>query len=395
MKIPDKLPVKTGPDPKSQLADKPASHKPQSTSAQEAKSRGSQPEPANKANDRGSSPPNAGNPKPIKGDTKNSLPTPQKAISQANRPPEISMSMQNHLSEKTTITPGEKPIIRELFRQAMNLGLPKDTLSVVLLVFTRFFSLSLQPALISQLRREILASGKASSPGTAREKAALEAGALAAVVTEDKGVSLSREALERYSKFFLPPAFGPSDSTNKDDTPNDREKVPLPMELKALAEEQGSEDGFLDLLNSLPGKNGQYWMVLPFTIMLKGSEFSIILRILKRGVLNPCGDEHLIADISGPKRQWRCFLRNNGGKCRADIRVFPECSQRGLGFLQKEAERFLMDGSGLLGIFEGFEEITVRNGDEVPSWMEDLYSDLSAEVYLPSVLNSKNYVIIQ
>ena len=249
---------------------------------------------------------------------------------------------------------------------AESLGFPRDSLSAALLVFARFFSLSPTPALIGQLRREILASGKASSPGTGGEKAAMEAEALASSAAADKGVALSSEAMEHYAGFFVPPA---SASLDEEENPKNREEVPDPQELQNIAEEEAQKDSLLDLLNCIPGKNGQYWMVFPFTVTIKGTELRVFIRILKREL--PDKNEQLIVDISGAKRQWRCFLKKNGEKLRADIQVYPECSPRGLIFLQKEAERFL-GGENTLPGNTGFREIFVCNGGEIPSWVEDL-----------------------
>jgi hypothetical protein len=310
---------------------------------------------------------------------------------------------------------------------AANLGFPKDALSVALLVFTRFFSPSADKALIGSLRREILDQLKTSSPGTAEEKAALEAKVMAAVVAADKGVFLSPAALERYARFlmpsaFMPTAFKPPHSEEKEAPPSkttaanqdsrmrkthgetrdeNREEMPEADELKAIAEAQTREDGLLDFFNRLPGKNGQNWLVFPFNINVKGIELKVLLRVLKSerasvpGILSASEDGQMIADIAGPKRQWRCFVKQTGGKLRLDIQVYPEQSQRALNHLRKKAERFLgksgtaymqsvniptvnVPGVKKIGNFGGFEEIIVRNSDRIPLWTEDLWLE-----YLP------------
>jgi len=317
---------------------------------------------------------------------------------------------------KTTVSRGEQNVQAEkLFMEAAtNLGLPKDALSTALLVFTRFFSLSADKALIGSLRREILELLKSSSPGTAEEKAALEAKAMAAIIAADKGLLLTPAALERYARLLMPASLMPqfmAKTTQGKEAPSpktaassrdrgekssgvaqgeagddSREKIPEPEELKAIAEAQMGEDGFLDLLNCLPGKNGQYWLVFPFSVNVKGIELKVLLRVLQseRGSV-PGGpsaqeDGQLIADISGPKRQWRCFVNKTAGKFRADIRVYPEYHQRALDRLRKQAEHFLRKGGGLPGMkdsgnFGGFEEIIVQNGDRIPLWADDLWRD--------------------
>ena len=289
---------------------------------------------------------------------------------------------------------GEKAVFpRELLRQtAAALGLPIDTLSVTLLAFSRLFSFTVTPALMGTLRREFLASFKSSSPGDI-EKAVPEAEVLAMVAAFDKGVTLSAEALEQYARFFLPPVYtgepgaeddvppkGDATVPGNKGVPPDSEEAPGESEVQAIAEKQTQEDTVLDFLNSLPGKNGQYWTVFPFKIKVRGIELSVFIRILKREFFSATEGEYLIADIVGPKRQWRCFLRKRAGKFRTDIRIYPKMSPRALRLLQKEAERFLGERSGLSGNFEGFGEILVQNGEGAASWMEDLYTEC-----LPSI----------
>jgi hypothetical protein len=330
--------------------------------------------------------------------------------------PKSSSTPPEQLSAKTAASRGEQNVqAGKLFMNvAANLGLPKDALSAALLVFARFFSLSADKALIGSLRREILELLKSSTPGTAEEKAALEAKAMAAVVAADKGINLAPAALERYARFLMPASFMPqfmTKATEGKDAPSHKtaatsqdrgekssgvsrgeagddslEEMPEAEELRAIARAQMGEDGFLDLLNYLPGKNGQYWLVFPFNINVKGVELKVLLRVLQSergsvpGSLPAPENGQLIADISGPKRQWRCFVNNNAGKFRADIRVYPEYPQRALDQLRKQAEKFLGKGGGFPGLknsgnLGGFEEIIVRNGDRIPLWADDLWPD--------------------
>jgi hypothetical protein len=262
-------------------------------------------------------------------------------------------------------------------KMAANMGFPKDTLSVALLVFARYFSVSLSPALMKTLRREILASGKASSPETKAEKTALEADALSSLIALDKGVELSAEALEHYARFFSFPDGNYNRQDEADDDPkgdHDREESEKAEELRILAEEQGQNDGVLTFLNQLPGKNGQYWLVYPFDVKVKGIEFQVFFRLLRKepGSSGEDSHSHLIVDISGPKKQWRCILNKAGEKYLADLRVYPGQSAKAIKALQKKAEHVLKEGRALFGSFKGFDEILVQNRDEAPSWADDL-----------------------
>ena len=263
---------------------------------------------------------------------------------------------------------------KELFNQtAAAMGFPKDALSTAILAFARLFSLSLNPALMGNLRREALASGKSSSPGKAKDKAALEAEALALLSSLDKGVELSPEALARYAAYFVPEAGTQGTGSEGTGSQGKQEpgQAPTAEELRAIARDQEKKDGFLDFLNSVPGKNGQQWKVFPFKIIIKGIELCVVIRTLKRGQAYSGEDEQVIADIAGPVRQWRFFLRKTTGKMKADIRVYPEYTPEALKVLTREARRFL-GCSGKAGLFDGFDEILVQNGGEYSSLAEEL-----------------------
>ena len=260
----------------------------------------------------------------------------------------------------------------EFFKEAAAImGLPKDSLSVVLLAFARFFSMPVTPELVKTIRREILESGKGSSPKTGPEKASLEAEAMARVSAKDKGIVLSVEALERYTGYF---GSGDSGNRGRREVPN-RDENPTAEEIEAIAEEQAQNDGFLDLLNSLPSKNGHYWLVFPFNLKIKGIELEVIIRLLREGALSSGGSWRLISDIKSPSRQWRFFLKETDGRFRADIRVYPNYHLKALNLLQKEADRFLGKCGGSTGNFNGFDEILVRNSDKDSPWADDLCAE--------------------
>jgi len=298
-------------------------------------------------------------------------------VSASNLPPQNTLP-QNPLTEKlagpTVAEPlGGKPILTGEFFKAVadGMGLPKDTLSVALLSFAHFFSLPVNPELVKTLRCEILTSGKGSSPKTKAERAALEAEALARVSAKDKGIVLSHEALERYAGYLSSQGNG---DRNRRETPSRDENLTA-EELRAIADNQAESDGFLDLLNSLPGKNGRHWLVFPFNIRIKGIEIDVFIRLLKEGSFTSGVSRHIIADIKSPRRQWRCFLKETGGRYRADIRVYPNYQPKTLSLLQKEAIRFLGEHGGIAQNFKGFDEVLVRNGEADSSWVDDLFAE--------------------
>jgi hypothetical protein len=275
---------------------------------------------------------------------------------------------------------------REIFKQAaVVLGLPQDTLTSALLAFTRFFALSPGGDLLPALRREVLAAGT-SLPKDSRRQARTEAEALAAAAAAAKGVKLSEEALENYAGSLLEPwntdsegSFtGQEEQGGKEACQDSPDGCPGPGELQKLFEkfvDSGEDGGIAGLLNRIPGKNGQRWLVWPFKISSGGTDLRILIRLLIGGSLSSVLPHHrpgrLIADIAGSRRCWRFVLDNTGeGKLKADINVFPEITPAALKNLEREAKGFL--GAGV--------EILVRNGDVLSS-----FADFLAGEILPSV----------
>ena len=295
-------------------------------------------------------------------------------------------------------TAPESILARELFREtAAALGFPRDQLSVALLAFARFFSLS--PALLGVLRKDFLSSLKDLPRDTKHTqsqaaghghpvsggKTGFEEGAMAVAAALDKGVALCPDALAYYARFLVPPdapdghrtggesfSHGAGDEEDRDED-NDLEEPPEIEKLQAIAENEVRKDNLLDILNSLPGKNGQRWAVFPFSIKVRGIELKVFIRILKRASLLHGEGDLVIADISGPKRQWRCILRERNGKILADLQIYPQVSARTLNSLKRAAEHFLKEATDRSLKFGDFGEILVRNRDM--SWMEDLCAE--------------------
>ncbi|MDR2618717.1 MAG: hypothetical protein LBC62_07590 [Treponema sp.] len=277
----------------------------------------------------------------------------------------------------------------DVFRHAAAaLGLPQDALSGALLAFARFFSIPFNRETLSGLRREVLDAG-ASLPGAGRQRGKTEAEALAAAAGTDKGVRLSREALETFAGFlsepWTPDSGGSFSGQGENDNSEERrepawDRCPQPEELRNLFERcmnSSEQNGLLGLLNRIPGKNGQQWVVWPFKICVKGIDLSVLFRLLIRKPLYSTpypAEGRLIADIAGPKRRWRFVLdKNSREQLKVDISVFPEMSPGGLKSLEQEAERvFKSLGKDV--------ELRARNGDNELS-----FTDFLVHEVLPSV----------
>ena len=264
----------------------------------------------------------------------------------------------------------------EIYRTtAAALGLPQDVLSITLLTFARLFSLAPGADLMANLRKEVLGSGS-SSPKTEKEKAVLEAKALAAIAALDKGVILSRDSLEAYAAVADSGEFSRKHKNQKDKQDfSEQKEEPETRDLQELFEnfeQNGNDEHSLNFLNRIPGKNGQRWIVWPFNYSSGGTELKVLVRLLiKEPRINPLGSGgFIIADITGPKRNWHFFLNKSAeAKLEADISVFPALASKDLKALRKEMEDFFKN-------LAAETEVRIHNGEESPSLAEELGNEI-------------------
>ena len=246
--------------------------------------------------------------KPVKLEKQNVLNNLKNPIKSEEPVKQIKQVLTGSALKQNSLKPQTVPAV-ELFKGiALKMGLPNDKLSILILTITRFFSISPDKNLMANLRRETLNPLKAGLKTSEAAKSEMEAKILALVSAIDKGVILLPEAMERYSRFFMPP----SPQNQENETPSDkgkeknREEVPPPEEIKAITEAEAQKDNLLDYMNQFPGKTGQYWTVFPLNLTIRGIGLKVILRILK-GVPLTASKEffegQLIADISSPRRQ--------------------------------------------------------------------------------------------
>ena len=204
------------------------------------------------------------------------------------------------VAEKPSVTPSAAA--RSVPALIAAAGLPADKLSASLVSFARFFSLPLKPELMAAMRRQVIAT--AAPPVTASpaaenapdlETAAKnrEALSLAAAAAESKGIELDRKGLEQFAGAIDPDwqkRQNPDERNRKQrhKNPDEQEKEnaapktsPLSAAgIKEMALRTAEENPLLALLNKLPGKNAQRWMVFPFSFSEGGREFNVSLRIL-------------------------------------------------------------------------------------------------------------------
>jgi len=294
------------------------------------------------------------------------------------------------------------------------LKLPPDSLSRAVISFARFFSLPLEPKLLSALRREAL-----SSRAAGREAAALGAAAAA-----DKGITLSERALAEYAAAIEGKSFAqedaatvpasaekPQNTGQRESPPEDRQQSNDTAERepgqKPGSQETGNnsrnsggsrekhqpdlqgknsqlngniqDDGtelqrrvtkilennpFLDLINRIPGKNGQ-WIVVPFSFCEDGLDFSVTLRILLNN--DPCKtlvSGRLSADIkvsrSGrEQKRWLVTLERpeKNTEAGAELCVFSGSGR----FSAAEKKQVRLELAAALDV--PFDKVSIREAD--------------------------------
>jgi hypothetical protein len=214
-----------------------------------------------------------------------------------------------------------------------SLNLPPDPLSAALVSFARYFSLPLDPAALTKLRREALSLRKF------RESAALAAAAAAG-----KGVELTPEALEKYTAAVDPDAregqegggspgegrggtgrdgggTGGGDRGLSPETSGEDEGggasvrafgIPGAEEIRKISDDIDGKNPLLSLLNSIPGRDGKRWLVYPFQAAAGGKRFLVSIRV-RAGDGNDAA--RLAVDVAGEDRRW-LFVVNRPARSR-------------------------------------------------------------------------------
>jgi len=213
---------------------------------------------------------------------------------------------------------------------ATALGLPPDKLSSVIISFARFFSLPLKPQLLADLRRNAfmpnatkVATANPSSAANAPTEKSLPANANAAkdlndafsaektrqafsfsaAAVESKGVELSPKGLESYAQ-AVDPDLRRQDGNNQRRRQNreqdEQEEKIIKTEsvkkqkqgdsstnqfltadsIKKMSLEYAQQNPVLEILNRLPCKNGQRWIVLPFNFDEGEKNYNVSMRVL-------------------------------------------------------------------------------------------------------------------
>ncbi|MCL2244029.1 MAG: hypothetical protein FWC03_06120 [Treponema sp.] len=206
------------------------------------------------------------------------------------------------------LTKSAAPLSASVTRSVSSLisaaGLPADKLSASIVSFARFFSLPLKPNLLADIRRIAFTSAADIQPEPAKQATVSASGAdaeiknrvtlsLAASAAESKGVELQPKGFEAYAEAVDPDWQRRQDNDrhqrgrrNKNHGEHEKESTLLKTGsvsasgLKELFFETEDKNPLLYILNRLPGKNGQRWIVLPFSFSDNEIEYKVSMRVL-------------------------------------------------------------------------------------------------------------------
>ena len=183
-----------------------------------------------------------------------------------------------------------------------SLGLPSDKLSASIVSFARFFSLPLKTEQLMSIRRQAFTPAAENTQTDVKQPAVKNPAAsltpeknraafsLAAAAAESKGVELQPKTLVSFAEAVDPELQKRRDGQKRDQRDKNREQkdentlsktgAVSSSGLEKLALESAEKNPLLYLLNRMPGKNGQRWIVLPFDFSQDGKDFRVSMRIL-------------------------------------------------------------------------------------------------------------------
>jgi len=254
-------------------------------------------------------------------------------------------------------------------------GLPQDKLSASIVTFARFFSLPLKPETLSAIRRQSfpppvpqqVSSTSPAAEDTSGSMAAKmrEALSLSAAAAESKGVELHPKALEAYAEAVDPEwqkkqNSGEQKKKRRDKDQNEKEKT-SPITAPALEKtvlQSVQNDPLLTILNKLPGKNGQRWIVLPFDFPQDDPEYRVSMRILlDEQTTNHAACMALdIAETDDAGRRWMFMLESANNKpVKLTCYLRPELPPAAQSRLKRELSSLLQIPS---------ERVFVKNSED-------------------------------
>jgi len=302
--------------------------------------------------------------------------------------------------ETQTAEVSKKQTARSISSIISSSGLPSDKLSTSIVSFARFFSLPLKPNVLAVIRQQAFSStqqtatpqsaGNATLTGTALNQSAAtssafetseamkmrEALSLAAAAAESKGVELNQKGLEQYAEAINPDLNNQhekEDRKEKKQNKNKNEQEDKTEINAAVLEKTVNEctPQLIEILNRIPGKNGQRWIVLPFNFSKDGNDFDVSMRVLleneNRAVRMAVQITESREQLTGrnEKRKWLFVFDNNFIQQKEEL---SSCRfSKLILFLEdelpsKEQEKYKKEISALLEI--PYEQIKIKKSLE-------------------------------
>jgi hypothetical protein len=277
-------------------------------------------------------------------------------------------SVKNVLSkvQAQTVKTSAPVSVRSASSLAAAAGLPQDKLSASIVTFARFFLLPLKPEMLSAIRRQSFppqnaqpsasqqisaASPEAKDASSSMAAKTREALSLSAAAAESKGVELHPKALEAYAEAVDPELqrrqnSGEQKKKRRDKDQNEKLKT-SPITASALEKtvlQSVENDPLLSILNKLPGKNGQRWIVLPFDFPQDDPEYRVSMRILlDEQTSNRAACMALdIAENADTGRRWSFMLESANEKpVRLSCYLRPELPPSAQSRLKRELSSLL------------------------------------------------------
>jgi hypothetical protein len=296
--------------------------------------------------------------------------------------------------ETTAKTTSIKPFVsistsRSVMSLINNLKLPSDKLSASIISFTRFFSLPLKAEQLAEIRRQAftpartsetdvkqaIAKNSAAELAADKNRAALS---LSAAAAESKGVELQPKALVSFAEAVDPEWQRRQDGQKREQRDKNREQkdesslsktgVVSSSNLEKLALESAEKNPLLYLLNRMPGKNGQRWIVLPFDFSQDGKDFRVSMRILletkqaNRAVLMALD----IAETTNADNRWLFALESaNNQPARLSVFISPDLPRKVHSSIKSELSLLLGIPAQSVSVKERLDDFPCESADEL------------------------------
>ncbi|MDR2596939.1 MAG: hypothetical protein LBC76_06420 [Treponema sp.] len=302
-------------------------------------------------------------------------------------PAQVKAAKTQPVQLKSSAANSAVPSISSLISSAK---LPVDKLSASIILFARFFSLPLKHEILTAIRRQAFTPQSTAASQNETMKSVITQTellkqeitentgnsilteknkftfSLAAAAAESKGAELEAKGLELYAN-----AIDPDMEKRRDANSHDRRRNKKQDEqnnknedfnsvsvngntLKKIALESAEKNPLLYILNRLPGKDNQRWIVLPFEINENGRNYRVSLRILLE-TLNHISLMTLDITETGDAEKHSIFtLEAADGKINTlNIYMQPELSPKAKHRLRRELSALLNIPVERVSVIEG------------------------------------------